>query len=200
VYQLRLLQGREWIIANGPTCYLDAPDTVTRLRDLATSELQQALGIEEALRDADLHSPRSRPYVDEIIAVVRAMQANFTASNYELVLGRLDQAKELQAHVTEEEERYTQAEKYVDSVKEEMLSSQGFLGEWQSTLLSHAYESLAQGNYTSAMEWAKQTRDLPTEPPPEELDSPLREMLWTISLALLAVVASFIPLRAFKRR
>jgi hypothetical protein len=180
--------------------YVDAPNTVTRLRQLATSELQQAIGIAEEMRYTDLHSPRSRPYVDEIMAVVRMMQDNFTASNYELVLGRLDQVNRLQALVTEEEANYTQAQEHVDSAREEILSSQGSLSEWQSTLISHAYVSLAQGNYTSAVEFAKQASDLPIEPPPEKLDSTLSGILWTTSLALLGVVAVFIPLGAFKRR
>jgi hypothetical protein len=128
------------------------------------------------------------------------MQANFTASNYELVLGRLDQVKELQAHVTEEEEKYTQAEKYVDSVKEEMLSSQGFLGEWQSTLLSHAYESLAQGNYSLAMEQAKNADDLPREPPHDELGPRLCSLLLRASLALLGIVFSFVLFRSLRNR
>jgi endoglycosylceramidase len=180
--------------------YVDAPDTVTKLRELATSELLQAVGIGEELRYADLQSPRSRPYVDEIAAVVRMMQDNFAASNYELVLGKLDQVKELYGVVSDEEANYTQARQHVDSVREEILSSQGFLGEWQSTLISHAYGSLEQGNYTSSMELANKAKDLPREPAPEKLDSTLLDMLWTTSLALLGVVAVFIPLRAFRRR
>jgi endoglycosylceramidase len=180
--------------------YVDAPDTVTRLRQLAASELQQAVGIAEELKYADLHSPRSRPYVDEIMALVRMMQGNFTASNYELVLGKLDQVRELRGLVGDEEAKYTQAREHVDSVKEEILSSQGLLGGWQSTLISHAYASIGQGNYTSAIEWANQAGDLPREPPREKLDSTLRDMLWTTSLVLLGVVAVFIPLRAFRRR
>jgi hypothetical protein len=179
--------------------YVDAPDTVTRLRQLATSELQQALGIAEEMRYTDLHSPRSKPYVDEIMAVVRMMEDNFTASNYELVLGKLDKVRKLQALVSDEEANYTQAQEHVDSVREEILSSQGFLGGWQSTLISHAYASLAEGNYTSAIEWATEAGDLPREPPPDKLDSTLRDMLWTSSLALLGVVAAFILLRAFRR-
>jgi endoglycosylceramidase len=163
--------------------YVDAPDTVTRLRELATSELLQAGGIEEELRYADLHSARSRPYVGEIMAVVRMMQDNFTASNYELVLGKLDQVKELYRLVSDEEANYTQAR------------------ERQSTLLAHVYASrLAQGNYTPSIQWANEASDLPREPAREKLDSTLRDMLWTTSLALLGVAAVFIPLRAFRRR
>jgi endoglycosylceramidase len=180
--------------------YVDAPGTVTRLRQLATSELQQALGIAEELRYTNLHSPRSRPYVDEVMTVVRMMQDNFTASNYELVLGNLDQVMKLQALVSGEEANYTRAQEHVNSVREEILSSQGFLGEWQSTLISHADASVAQGNYTSAIELAKQAGDLPREPPPEKLDSTLLDMLWTSSLTLLGVVAVFIVVRAFRRR
>jgi hypothetical protein len=180
--------------------YVDAPNTVTRLRQLATSELQQAEGIAEEMRYTDLHSPRSRPYVDEIMTVVRMMENNFTESNYELVLGRLDQVNALQALVSDEEANYTQAQEHVDSARGDILSSQGSLDEWQSTLISHAYTSLAQGNYTLAIEMAQQARDLPRTPPPDKLDSTLADMLWTTSLTLLGVVAVFIPLRASRRR
>jgi hypothetical protein len=74
------------------------------------------------------------------MAQVEMMCANLTATNYELVLGKLDQVRELHALVTGEEKNYTQAEEYVDSVREETLFSQGVLSKWQSTLLSHAYE------------------------------------------------------------
>ena len=180
--------------------YVDAPDAVSRLRQLATSELQQAEGIAEEMRYTDLHSPRSRPYVDEIMTVVGMMENNFTASNYELVLGKLDQVTELQSLVCNEEANYTQAQQHVDSAREEILSSQGVLDGWQSTLISHAYTSLAQGNYTSAMEMAQQARDLPRIPPPEKLDTTLRDMLWTTSLTLLAVVAVSILFRASRPR
>jgi hypothetical protein len=96
------------------------------------------------------------------------MLGNFTASNYELVFGKLDQVRELHALVSDEEANYAQAKEHIDSVREEILGSQGFHDEWQSTLLSHAYESLAQGNYSLAMEWAKQAKDLPREPAPEK--------------------------------
>jgi endoglycosylceramidase len=175
--------------------YVDAPGTVSKLRGLATSELLQAVGIEEELRHADVHSPRSRPYVDEVMTVVRMMQDNFAASNYEHVIGKLDQVKELYGLANGEEANYTQARIDVDSVREEVPTSQGFLNEWQSTLPAHA-----QGNYTPSIQWADQARDLPREPPPEKLDSTLHDMLWTTSLALLGVVAVFIPLRAFRRR
>jgi hypothetical protein len=180
--------------------YVDAPDTVTRLRQLATSELQQAEGIAEEMRYTDLHSPRSKPYVDEIMTLVRMMENNFTASNYELLLGKLDRVRELYGLVSDEEANYTQAQENVDSAREEILSSQGFLDEWQSTLISHAYVNLAQGNYTSAIEMAQQARDLPRIPPPEKLDSTLHDMLWTTSLTLLGVVAVFILLRASRHR
>jgi hypothetical protein len=102
--------------------------------------------------------------------------------------------------VTDEEAYYTQAQEHVDSVREEILSSQGFLGGWQSTLISQAYASLAQGNHTSAIEWATEAGDLPRGPLPGKLDSTLHEMPWTSSLALFGVVAASILLRAFRRR
>jgi hypothetical protein len=120
--------------------YLDTPETLVRLRQWATSEFQQALRIAEELRDAELYTRRSRRYLDEIMAQVEMMCANLTATNYELVLGKLDQVRELHALVTGEEENYTQTKEYVDSVREEILVSQGVLSKWQSTLLSHAYE------------------------------------------------------------
>jgi endoglycosylceramidase len=180
--------------------YVDAPDTVARLRQLATSELQRAVEIVEELRYADLHSPRSRSYAEEIMAVVRMMQNNFTASNYELVLGKLDEVRELQALVSTEEANYTKAQEHIDWAREEMLSSERFPGGWQSTLISHAYASPAQGNHTSPIEWPKQARDLPKGPPPEKLDSTLRRMLWTTFLSLLGAIGVFIPLRALRRR
>jgi hypothetical protein len=146
--------------------------------------------IAEELRDAESHSPRSRRYVDEIMTVVGMMRGNFTVANYELALGKLNQMRELRALVSEEEKSYTQAKEHIDSVREEILSSQRFLGKWQSTLLSHAYESLAQGNYSSAVELAKQSRDLPGEIPREEPDPALSIMLWRASLAMVGFAVS----------
>jgi hypothetical protein len=85
------------------------------------------------------------------MTVVGMMQSNFTASNYKLLLGRLDQVKELQALVAEEEGNYTQAKEHVDSVREETLFSQGVLSKWQSTLLSHAYERAVPAGETLLM-------------------------------------------------
>jgi hypothetical protein len=101
--------------------YLDAPYTVTRLRQWASSEFQQAVRVTEELGGTELHHPKSKRYVDEIMVVVEIMRGNLTASNYELVLGRLDRVRELHALVTEEEENYTQAEEHIDSVREEIL-------------------------------------------------------------------------------
>ena len=100
----------------------------------------------------------------------------------------------------QEEDNYTRAEAFVNSVRQEILSSQGYLSKWQLVLLSQAHESLDQGNYTAAIEWAKQANDLPPEPTPQESDPTLTGVLWTCSLALLGVVAVFIALRAFRRR
>jgi hypothetical protein len=85
------------------------------------------------------------------MAQVEMMCANLTATNYELVLGKLDQVRELHALVTGEEKNYTQAEEYVDSVREETLFSQGVLSKWQSTLLSHAYERAVPAGETLLM-------------------------------------------------
>ena len=107
--------------------------------------------------------------------------------------------RELRRLVSEEEKHYAQAGEYIATVRQAILSSQGFLGKWQSTLLSQAYESLDQGNYTAALEWAKQANDLPLEPAREEADPSLRAFLWTASFALLGVVTMLILFRAVRR-
>ena len=112
------------------------------------------------------------------------------------MLGRLDRVRELRALSIEQEGKYTQAKEHVDSVRQGILDSQGFLGEWQSTLLSHVYESLAQGNYSSAVEWAKNADDLPREPPHDDANEALSGFLWRASVALLGIVVSLILLRS----
>jgi len=180
--------------------YLDAPETISQLEKLAESEFEQALQISDELKTTAFHSPLSREYVREIDDVVHSMQSNLTAKHYELVLHKLDAVEQLRTLALQEEDNYTRAEAFVNSVRQEILSSQGYLSKWQLVLLSQAYESLDQGNCTAAIEWAKQANDLPREPAPEKADPTMTNVLWTCSLTLLGVVAAFIALRAFRRR
>jgi endoglycosylceramidase len=180
--------------------YLDAPVTISQLEKLAESEFEQALQISDELKTTAFHSPLSREHVREIDDIVASMQSNLTAKHYELVLHKLDRVEQLRTLALQEEDKYTRAETFVNSVRQEILSSQGYLSKWQLVLLSQAYESLDQGNYTAAIEWAKQANDLPREPTRQESDPTLTGVLWTCSLALLGVVAVFIALRAFRRR
>jgi len=180
--------------------YLDAPGTISQLERLAESEFEQALQVSDELKTTAFHSPLSREYVREIDDVVDSMQSNLTAKHYELVLHKLDGVEQLRTLALQEEDNYTRAEAFVNSVRQEILSSQGYLSKWQLVLLSQAYESLSQGNYTAAIEWTKQANDLPREPTPQESEPTLTGVLWTCSLALLGVVAVFIALRAFRRR
>jgi hypothetical protein len=48
-------------------------------------------------RGAEFHSPRSNRYVNEIITLVEMMRGNFTVANYEPVLDKLNQVRELHA-------------------------------------------------------------------------------------------------------
>jgi hypothetical protein len=180
--------------------YLDAPGTISQLEKLAESEFEQALRISDELKTTAFHSPLSREHVREIDDVVDSMQSNLTAKHYELVLHKLDRVEQLCTLALQEEDNYTRAEAFVNSVRQEILSSQGYLSKWQLVLLSQAHESLDQGNYTAAIEWAKQAKDLPREPAPQKADPTMTGVLWTASLALLGVVAVFIALRAFRRR
>jgi len=180
--------------------YLDAPGTISQLEKLAESEFEQALQISDELKTTAFHSPLSREHVREIDDVVDSMQSDLTAKHYELILHKLDTVVQLRTLAVQEEENYAHAEAFVDSVREDMLSSQGDLTKWQSVLLSQAYESLKQGNYTSAVEWAKQANDLPREPPSEKSEPTLNSALWITSLGLLGVVTVSVPLRALRRR
>jgi endoglycosylceramidase len=176
--------------------YLDTPETISRLEELAGSEFERALQISDELKATVFHSPLGRERIIEIHNVVDSMQANLTAEHYELVLHRLDRVERLRMLALQEEANFTRAEAFVNSVRQDILDSQDYLSKWQLVLLSQAYESLDQGNYTAAIEWAKQARDLPRIPPPEKLDSTLRDMLWTTAVTLLGAVAVFVLLRA----
>jgi hypothetical protein len=179
--------------------YLDTPETISRLEELAESELGRAVQISDELKATVFHSPLGREHIREIHDVVDSMQGNLTAKHYEFVLHKLDRVEQLRTLALQEEGNFTRAEVFVNSVRQEILSSQGYLSKWQLVLLSQAYESLNQGNCTSAIEWAKQAMDLPLEPAPEKADSRLTGVLWTASLVLLATITVFILLRAFRR-
>jgi hypothetical protein len=179
--------------------YLDAPGTISQLEKLAESEFEQALRISDELKTTAFHSPLSREHIREIGDVLDSMQSNLTAKNYELVLHKLDRVDQLRRLALQEEDYYTRAETFVNSVRQEILTSQGFFTKWQLVLLSQAQESLDRGNYTPAMEWAEQARDLPREPKTEEVDPMLNGSLWMASLALLGAVTILIPIRALRR-
>jgi hypothetical protein len=150
--------------------YLDVPVTISRLEKLAESDFDRALQISDELKATMFHSPLSRGHVREIHDTINSMQANLTAEHYEFVLQKLDRVEELRTLALQEEDSYIRAEAFVNSVRQDILSSQGYLSKWQLVRLSRACESLDQGNYTSALEWAKQANDLPREPAREEAD------------------------------
>jgi hypothetical protein len=179
--------------------YLDAPETISRLQKLAESEFLEALLILDELNRITFRSPVSREHLQEIDDIVSSMQVNLTAKHYEFALDKLDRVMHLRQLAMQVEENYTRGEAFIGSVRQDILSSQGYLSKWQLVLLSHAYESLNQGSYTSAMELAKLAGDLPREPAREEADPSLRAFLWTASLALLGVVTMLILFRAVRR-
>jgi tetratricopeptide (TPR) repeat protein len=180
--------------------YLDAPETISRLQKLAESEFLEALLILDELNRITFRSPVSREHLQQIDDIVSSMQVNLAAKHYEFALDKLDRVMQLRTLAMQVEENYTRAEAFIGSVRQDILSSQGYLSKWQLVLLSHAYESLNQGNYTVAIEWAKQANDLPREPAPQKTDPTLTGVLWTASLALLGIVAVFVGFRAFSRR
>ncbi len=180
--------------------YLDAPETILRLGELAGSEFERAFRISDELKSTVFHSPLSREHVRETHDIINSMQSNLTAKHYEFVLHRLDRVEQLRTLAFQEEANFTRAEAFVNSVRQDILDSQGYLSNWQLVLLSQAYESLEQGNYTSAIEWAKQAKDLPREPVREKADPTLTGVLWTASLALLGVVAVFVSLCTFRHQ
>jgi len=180
--------------------YLDTPETISRLEELAGSEFERALRISDELKSTLFHSPLGREHVKEIHDIINSMQANLTEKHYEFVLHKLDRVIRLETLAVQDEDNYTRTEAFVNSVRQDILNSQGYLSKWQLVLLSQAYESLDQGNYTSAIEWTKQAKDLPREPALQKADPTMTGVLWTASLVLLGIVAVSILLRAFRRR
>jgi endoglycosylceramidase len=184
------------IHSNKTACfYLDTPESISRLEKLAESELDRATQISKELDGSAFQSPFSREHVREIHGIVNSMQADLTERHYEFVLAKLDRVTQLRELVVQEEDNFTRTEAFVNSVRQDILNSQDHLSKWQLVLLSQAYEGLNQGNYTLAIEWAKQANDLPREPPPQKADPTLSGVLWTASLTLLGIVAVFIALR-----
>jgi len=180
--------------------FLDTPETISRLEELAESEIGRAVRISDELKATAFHSPLGREYVKQTQDVIDSMQGNLTVKHYEFVLDKLDTVERLRPLALQEEDNYTRTELFVNSVREDMLSSQGYLTKWQLVLLTQAYENLDQGNFTSAVEWATQANDLPREPAPPEADPTLAGVLSTTSLILLGIVAVATILRASRRR
>ena len=180
--------------------YLDPPESISRLQKLAESEFDKALQTLDELRGTVFHSSLGREYLREMQDVVDSMQGNLTAKHYEFVLDKLDRVERLKTLAFQEEENYARAELFVNSVRQDMLGSQGYLAKWQLVLLTHAYENLDQGNYTSAVEWARQANDVPREPAPPKADPTIAGVLSMTSLVLLGMVVVPTIFRAARRR
>ena len=106
----------------------------------------------------------------------------------------------LRSLALQEEDNRARTEVLLNSIRQDMLSSQGHLSKWQLVLLAQAYENLDQANYTSAVERARQAKDLPREPVPPAVDPALTGVLIAASLLLLGMVAIPTILRASRRR
>jgi len=94
------------------------------LEELAESEFGRAVQISDELRATVFHSPLGREHVREIHDIVDSMQANLTAEHYELVLPELDRVEQLRTLALQEEDNYTRTEAFVNSVRQDTLSSQ----------------------------------------------------------------------------
>lgn len=178
--------------------YMDVQDTLVKLRTLAESQFSQASKLSDDLERQVFHNETSRGCVQEIHDLVALMSINLAAEHYEFVLTSLGRIIELRTSALQGERNYRDTEAFIDSVKRDILASQGYLTEWQSILLSAAYSDLAQGNRSSAMEWAGKARDLPREPPRDTGDSVLLGILWQISLVLLSIVTSLVLFRSLR--
>jgi hypothetical protein len=178
--------------------YMDAQDTLVKLRTLAESEFSQASKLSDEFEGQIFHNETSKECVQEIRDLVALMSINLAAEHYEFVLSSLGRIIELQTSALQGEKNYRDTETYIDSVKRDILAAQGYLTEWQSSLLLAAYTDLAQGNRSSAMEWAGKARDLPREPPRDVGDPILLNIIWQVSLILLAIVTSLVLFRSLK--
>jgi endoglycosylceramidase len=175
--------------------YLDSPENLALMEEAAKSELEQARRVSSELEATLFHSQLARKHASEIREMVDSMQGNLTTNHYEFVLGGFDRVEQLQALTLHEEESYERAEAFVNSVSQGVLGSQGYLSKMQLFLLLQADKSLDQGNYKSAIEFAKRAEDLPHEPAPEEADPMLGGFLGISSLVLIGMVALFTLLR-----
>jgi endoglycosylceramidase len=180
--------------------YLDVQGTLVRLRTLAESQFSQASQIADELEHLVFDTEKGREYVQEIRDLVALMSINLAAEHYEFVLSRLDRVIDLRTSALQEEKNYRDTAEFINSVEREILASQGQLGTWQSILLSRAHESLSEGNYSSAREWATQAKDQPREMPREILDPALSTVLWQMSLALLIIAVSCTILQSLRIR
>jgi endoglycosylceramidase len=186
-------------IANTTTYfYMDTQDTLVKLRTLAESEFSQASKLSDEFEGQIFHNETSKECVQEIRDLVALMSINLTAEHYEFVLSSLGRIIELRTSALQGEKNYRDTETFIDSVKQDILASQGYLTEWQSSLLSVAYTDLSQGNRSSAMEWAGKARDLPREPPRDVGDPILLNIIWQVSFILLAIVTSLVLFRSLK--
>ncbi len=180
--------------------YMDVQDTIVKLRTLADSQFSEASRLSDDLERQVFHNETSRECAQQTRDLVTLMSMNLAAEHYEVVPTSLATIIELRTAALQGEKNYRDTEAFIDSVKHDILASQGRLSTWQSILLSHAYESLTQGNQSSALEWAKQARDLPREPPSEKADPTVDAILWRASLTLLGVVASIAILQVLRAR
>jgi endoglycosylceramidase len=188
-------------INSGETAYfyLDSPESISQLEKLAESEFEKALQISDELNVTVFDSSAGREYVKETQDVVNSMQRNLASKHYEFVLGNLDRVGQLRTLALQEENDYVRTEVFVNSVRQDMLGSQGYLTKQQLVLLAQAYESLDQGNYTSAVESARQVTNLTREPAPPATDL-MAGVLSTTSSALLGMVVVLTILHVYRRR
>ena len=118
----------------------------------------------------------------------------------------MGQVFESQGLVQQEEGNYMRAAGFIDSVRREILASQGHVGESRRSYLARAYRSLPEGDYSSAVEWAKMARSeqdprhVSLEASQDETDRTLCHTLWQASHALLGIVVAFTLLRVSTTR
>jgi len=180
--------------------YMDVQATLDRLMALAESQFSQASQIADVLEHLVFDTEKGREYVQEIRDLVALMSINLAAEHYEFVLSRLDRVIDLRTSALQEEKNFRDTTEFINSVEREILTSQGRLDTWQSILLSRAHQSLSEGNYSSAREWAKQAKDQPREPPDEMVNPALSTVLLGVSLILLGIVVSCTILQLIRIR
>ncbi|MGB9021998.1 MAG: hypothetical protein WCC94_01010, partial [Candidatus Bathyarchaeia archaeon] len=114
--------------------YMDAQDTLVKLRTLAESEFSQASKLSDEFEGQVFHNETSKECVQEIRDLVALMSINLAAEHYEFVLSSLGRIIELRTSALQGEKNYRDTETYIDSVKRDILAAQGYLTEWQSSL------------------------------------------------------------------